>query len=434
MPSNSYYPRYIHHQVVEALEYSPVVLIQGPRRCGKSTLARTFLDSKDDDQETNTEQTFKANRYITFDDPEQRELADFAPSGYLASLPDKVIFDEVQKAPQLFEAIKMDVDRNRRPGMFLLTGSCDVLKQDNISDSLAGRVRIIRMDPLAQCEVEQTRPNLLDVLLSGEITIGRYAEPDKPFIQRLTAGGYPDVLKLPRESLRIKWYDDYSRSMIDRDLRDISRIHSIASFPQLLESAAANTSSLLNSSSLASPLKESHPTVKKFILLLEQIFLLERLPAWYKDGSKRLVRRPKLHLLDSGVATSFLKMNSQTLENKVSVLGKLLESFVVQELKRQASWYDGRLSFSHFRNRSGLKVDLVIEDDNLSVAGIGIKAARTVSKHDFKGLKKLAQLTGERFVGGIVLYDGDTCSAFGKGLFAVPLRSLWEPLPEWPSW
>ena len=434
MANTHHYSRYIYDRIVDALEYSPVVLIQGPRQCGKSTLAMEFLSSKDDNQKSNSGQQFKANRYISFDTKEQRQLADFAPSSYLASLPERVIFDEIQKAPLLLEAIKMEVDRNRKPGMFLLTGSCHVLQLDNISDSLAGRMRIIQLDPLTQCEIEQTRPDLLNVLLSGTLTIGRYDEPEQPYFHRLTAGGYPEALKLPHGSRRTEWYEDYTRSMIDRDLRDISRIQGITSLPTLLKYAALNTSSLFNASSLAAPLEESRPTVAKLISLLEQIFLIERLPAWHSNRNKRLVKRPKLHLLDSGVAVSLLKMSNKAIKDDGYMLGKLLESFVVQELKRQSNWYEGRLSFSHFRDRSGLEVDLVIEDDNLSVAGIEIKAARTVSKHDFKGLKKLAQLTGERFVGGIVLYDGATCSAFGKGLFAVPLRSLWEPLPEWPSW
>lgn len=429
MSYSNYYPRYVQRNVVEALTYSPVVLIQGPRQCGKKTIALKFFNSTDDRESLDINPQLKAQRYITFDDITEREKVGIDPFAYLSSLPEQVIFDEIQKAPELLEAIKTEVDRNRKPGRYLLTGSCHVLQLETISDSLAGRMNIVRLHPLAQCEVEQSKPNLLDALLNGQLGICRYNEFESPYIERMSNGGYPVALELPHEYQKSKWYEDYSHSMIERDLQESTRLQRVSSLSKLLKLAAANTSNLLNTSFLAAPLQESQPTISKFLNLLERIFLLERLPAWHSNRTKRLVKSPKLHMLDTGLATSILRVNSSSIKIDHSLHGRFLETFVLQELQRQASWFGARLSFSHFRDRDGVEIDIVIENDSMIVAGVEVKATTSVNHHDFKGLKKLAALTGERFTGGVVLYDGPTCRSFGNNLFAVPLRSLWEPLP-----
>ena len=429
MPHSSHFPRYIQRNVIDALTYSPVVLIQGPRQCGKTTIALKFLKSEDETETTEISLQLKLQRYITFDDVTEREKVQMDPVAYLNSLPERVIFDEIQKAPQLLEAIKIEVDRNRVPGRFLLTGSCHVLQLESISDSLAGRMHIITLNPLAQCEIEGSQPDLLNALLNNQFRIGRYCEFESPYVRRIIIGGYPTAVKLSSEKRRSKWYEDYSLSMIERDLQEITRFQRINNLPKLLKYAAVNTSSLLNTNSLAAPLEESRPTIAKFLTLLERIFLLERLPAWHSNRNKRLVKSPKLHMMDTGLAAAILRVNSNSLQNDPNLHGRLLETFVLKELQRQASWHDSRLSFSHFRNHDGLEVDIVIESDSLTVVGVEVKSAKSVNNHDFRGLRKLAALTGERFIGGIVLYDGPTCRQFEKNLFAVPIRSLWELLP-----
>ena len=430
MPHSSHYPRYIQRNVIDALKYSPVVLIQGPRQCGKTTIASKFLNSEDDTETSDISPELKLQNYITFDDITEREKVQIDPVAYLNSLPERVIFDEIQKAPQLLEAIKIEVDRNRNPGRFLLTGSCHVLQLESISDSLAGRMHIITLNPLAQCEIERSQPDLLDALLSNQLKAGRYSEFESQYTRRMITGGYPTALRMPDEKKKSKWYEDYSISMIERDLQELTRFQRINNLPKLLNFAAANTSNLLNINSLAAPLEESRPTIGKFLTLLERIFLLERLPSWHSNRNKRLIKSPKLHMMDTGLAASILRLNSNSIQNDPNLHGRLLETFVLKELQRQASWHDSRLWFSHFRDRDGLEVDIVIESDSLTVVGVEVKSAKSVNIHDFRGLRKLAALTGENFIGGIILYDGPTCRQFEKDLFAVPIRSLWEPLPN----
>ena len=425
-----YYPRRIQRKIERALEYAPVVLIQGPRQCGKTTLAKIFLDSDDNAESKNINSQLKADCYVSFDDRVEREKAESDSVAFLSSLPQRVIFDEIQLAPEILDAIKMEVDRSQIPGQFILTGSCDVLQLDKIPDSLAGRMHIIRLHPLAQCEIDKTKPDLIDSLLNGKIQVGRYKQFEAPYMDRLMAGGYPRVLKLSNEHQRMKWCEDYTDSMIERDLMEFTHFQRIKNLPELIRTAAENTAQLLNISSMAANLEDSRPTVMKYLALLEKVFLLEQLPAWHTNRTKRTEKTQKLHMLDTGLVAAMLELDRHSIERDRSEIGKLLETFVLQELRRSASWRDKKLTFSHFRDRDGVEVDIVIERGRYCVAGVEVKAAKSVDHRDFSGLRKLKKLAGDRFATGIVLYDGPTCRPFGDKLFAVPLRSLWEPLPR----
>ena len=209
-------------------------------------------------------------------------------------------------------------------------------------------------------------------------------------------------------------------------MRDLARISSLDALPRLLALAAAQTARLLNVADLAAPFQLSRPTIRDYVTLLERVFLLETLPPWHSNRVSRLVKTPKLHLGDTGLACALLGMDAAALSADRTLLGQLLETFVFQELRRQASWHDESLAFFHYRDRDGTEVDIVIERGARALAGIEVKAAATVTAADFRGLRKFRDATGKRFVGGVVLYDGETSASFGDGLFAVPLRALWE--------
>ena len=407
------YPRYARTRLDEALTDTPVVLIHGPRQCGKTTLARLVGD-------------VAGYAYITFDDDVQLAAARFDPVGFVADLPARVVLDEVQRVPELFLALKSTVDRDRKPGRFILTGSTNVLLVPALADSLAGRMEIVRLHPLAQCELGRSQPGFLDRLFEKGFPNRTYERLGTQLIARVVAGGYPGALARAAERRRMAWYRDYVETLVQRDVRDLARISSLNVLPRLLQLAAGQTARLVNITEMSGPFQLSRPTIRDYVTLLERVFLLEHLPPWSSNRLSRLVRTPKLHMGDTGVAAALLGLDSAALAKDKSLLGQFLETFVFQELRRQASWHETATAFYHFRDKDGTEVDIVLERSVNELAGVEVKAAATVGEADFRGLRKLQSAAGDRFMAGVVLYDGHSSVGFGPNLFAVPIRALWE--------
>lgn len=407
------HPRFAAQALTEALADAPVVLIHGPRQCGKTTLARGIAESK-------------GYAYFSFDDVVALGAATTDPVGFVADLPEHTILDEVQRVPTLFTAIKAAVDNGRRPGRFLLTGSANVLLVPKLADSLAGRMEILRLHPLAQCELAGRLPGFLDALFEGSFKARSYGRLGKELAARIAAGGYPAALARATPRRRATWYRDYIETLVQRDVRELARIASLDALPRLLALAAGQTARLLNVSDLAAPFQLSRPTIQDYVTLLERVFLLEQLPPWHSNRLSRLIKTHKLHLADTGVACALLGLDAESLSADRGTLGHLLETFVYQELRRQASWRDDDIRFHHFRDKDGAEVDLVLERGGRELAGVEVKAAATVTASDFRGLRKLREAAGRRFSAGVVLYDGEASVGFGEGLFAVPIRALWE--------
>lgn len=407
------YPRLAERPLREALGDSPVVLIHGPRQCGKTTLARVVGDRS-------------GYAYLSFDAEAVRSAAEADPIGFVDDLPRRVVLDEVQHVPRLFSALKGAVDRDRTPGRFLLTGSANVLLVPALSDSLAGRMEILRLHPLAQAEIESQKPRFLDRLLGEGFPFRKVERLTRDLIRRLLAGGYPPAIARASAVRRAAWHRSYIDSIVQRDVRDLTRISSLDSLPRLLQIAAAQTASLFNVSELAAPFQLSRPTIRDYLTLLENVFLIEILQPWHTNRISRLVKTPKLHFGDSGLAATLLDVRGDSLAEDRKLMGQLVETFVFQELNREAAARDDALRFFHFRDRDGVEVDIVIEQGARAVAGIEVKAGATVTDRDFSGLRKLQHAAGARFRRGVVLYDGDTVLPFGDRLQAVPIRFLWE--------
>ncbi len=413
MANPEIYPRLVEPRLHEALADTPVVLIHGPRQCGKTTLARRVGEAS-------------GYAYFSFDDDVALAAAREDPLGFVGDLPERAILDEVQRVPELFTALKSSVDRDRTPGRFLLTGSANVLLVPKLADSLAGRMEIVRLHPLAQVELARTPPRFLNTLFGAGFKMGNWPRLGDELTERIVAGGYPAALarKMPRR--RAAWYRDYIETLVQRDVRDLARIRLLDALPRLLTLAAGQTARLLNVSDLASPFQLSRQTIRDYITLLTRVFLLEELPSWHSNRLRRLIKTPKLHLGDTGLACALLGVDAAALKSDRVLLGQLLETFVFQELRRQASGWEEVVNFHHFRDKDGAEVDIVLETSGQRVAGVEVKAAATVTASDFRGLRRLRQAAGRRFAGGVVLYDGETTAPFGEGLYAVPIRSLWE--------
>ncbi len=415
MANSTVYPRFVRAHLTEALADTPVVLIHGPRQCGKTTLARAVGDAA-------------GYAYISFDDDVLRASARADPVGFLGDLQGNAVLDEVQRIPELFTALKAVVDRDRRPGRFILTGSANVLLVPRLADSLAGRMEILRLHPLAQTELEGRQSGFLGALFGDGFRTGQENRLGNELAERIVAGGYPAALARPSFRRRATWYRDYIETLVQRDVRDLARISTLDVLPRLLTLAAGQTARLLNVADLASPFQLSRPTIRDYVTLLARVFLLEELPPWHSNRLSRLIKTPKLHLGDTGLACALLGLDAAALWADRALLGQLLETFVFQELRRQASWQEGPIAFHHFRDKDGVEVDMVLESHAQRVAGIDIKASATVTARDFRGLRKLRESAGKRFAAGVVLYDGEAMASFGENLFAVPIRSLWEPL------
>ena len=413
MQESSLYPRYAEKPLAEALSDSPAVLVHGPRQCGKTTLVRLVGDSLGYD-------------YVSFDDDVARAAAAADPAGFVSGLPEKATIDEVQRVPALFAALKQEIDRRRVPGRFLLTGSSQVLLLPSLSDSLAGRMEILRLHPLSQNELHGGVPNFLDDLFGGTFRTATANRLGGELAERIVAGGYPAALERPTARRRANWYRNFVEAQLQRDVRDMSRISALDVLPRLLGAAAAQTSRLYNLSDLAAPFQLSRPTIGDYVGLLERLFLVERLLPWHNNRLSRLVKTPKLHIGDTGLGCALLGIGPSGLAQDRTFFGQLLETFVFQELRRQSICQEQPLSFYHYRDKDQVEVDIVIERGASAVAGIEVKASATVTTSDFRGLHKLKKATGGRFASGVVLYDGEITSSFGDGMFAVPIRAMCE--------
>ncbi len=404
------YPRLIESRVREALTDTRVVLLSGPRQSGKTTLGQKLATD--------------SMAYMTLDNATVLAAARADPVGFVRSL-DRAIIDEVQRAPNLMLALKESVDNDPRPGRFLLTGSADLLALPRVADSLAGRMEVMRLFPLAQCELQSSRSTFLPAIFAGELpSAGKIAiGPD--LVATVLAGGYPEALTRRSWARRQDWYSGYIDAIVQRDVRDVAQIDQLQQMPRLLRLLAEHTGQLVNYSAIGAALGMNHVTTQKYVGVFERLFLVRTLPPWHSNALKRLTRKPKLHFLDSGLLAALRGLTPERIHADRTPFGALLETFVFSELLKLASWAEDRFQFSHFRDKEENEVDVVIEDRQGRVVGIEVKASATVASSDFGGLRKLAEACGERFVLGLVLHDHDKTVPFGSKLAAAPLSGLW---------
>ena len=406
------YERFAEKQVGEALADTPVVLVVGPRRAGKTTLVRRLSD-------TDTDRV-----YITLDDRTVLEAAQSDPTGFIQGL-DQVILDEIQRVPELLLAIKKAVDEDYRPGRFVLTGSANVLTLPRVADSLAGRMETIRLLPLARAEVSGAPPSFLNRLFAGNLSSDSAALIGDDLIRLALCGGFPEAIGRQSERRRQSWARAYLTSILTRDLRDIAAIEKLTELPQFVRLLAQHSARLVNYSRLGAGIGVSHKTGQRYVGLLEQLFLIATLPPWHSNALKRIARTPKLHFLDSGLLATAQGLGFDRVKRHRDLFGGLLESFVFSEVLKLISAADRSLTPYHFRDQQRREVDIVLERDDGRVAGIEVKASATVRSADFGGLRRLAEACRQRFARGVVLYDGKDVVPFGDKLLAAPLSSLW---------
>ncbi len=405
------YQRLVERRAEEALSDTPVVLIVGPRRSGKTTLVRKLGEA--------------GRTYITLDDPTTLDAARSDPVGFIRSL-DRAIIDEVQRAPDLLLAIKKTVDEDYRSGRFLLTGSANVLTLPRVADSLAGRMETLQMLPLARAEVEGVTPTFLERLFKGKLHGHQAGITGDDLVKLVLLGGFPEAISRASERRRQDWARSYLTSVLTRDLRDIAEIEKLTELPKFVRLLAEHSGQLVNYSQFGGSINVSHKTGQRYVALLEQVFLVATLQPWYTNVLKRIAKTPKLHFLDSGLLATARGLSFDRVKANRSEFGAILESFVFSEVLKLMTGSDLRLTPYHFRDQQMHEVDIVLERDDGLVVGVEVKAAATVKSSDFAGLRTLAEACKERFAYGIVLYDGTDVVPFGDRLAAVPLSCLWS--------
>jgi predicted AAA+ superfamily ATPase len=410
------YRRNLHESVLAGLNDTPVVLINGARQSGKSTLVQQI-----------GRELGALSTYLTLDDATVLSAAAQDPEGWLRNASGALIIDEVQKVPELFPAIKMDVDRDRRPGRFLLTGSANVLLLPKISESLAGRMEICTLWPLSQGELAGVTETFIDRLFAGSgFAIAQVAAMDPGLPERIAKGGFPEVLTRQEEDRQQAWFNAYITTLLQRDVRDLANIEGLTAMPRLLMLLAGRVGGLLNVADLTRSLTLPHSTLTRYLSLLELVFLVRRVPAWSVNLGKRLVKAPKLYLCDTGLAAHLAGMTADRWHRDPSTLGPLLENFVALELLKQSGWAKTRVALYHYRTASGQEVDFLLEGPGGVVAGVEVKAGSQVQASDFSAMRSLAHELGSRFVAGVVLYRGEQVIPFASNLAALPVQELWR--------
>ena len=402
------FPRFSVDQVKAALIDTPVVLVTGPRQCGKTTLVRGFT----------------SHRYITLDDDTVLEAARGDPSGFVRGL-DQAIVDEVQRAPDLLRAIKKTIDVDRRPGRFLLTGSANVLTLPQVSESLAGRMQVVNLLPLSRAEIGEKKPTFLQKAMAGRVAKTTEYLIGDDLVDAVFTGGYPEMIQRRDRQRRRAWARGYVNAIVQRDVRDIAELEKMDQMPRLLKVLAHHSGQLTNFTQIGGQIGLDDKTTRKYVAILEQLFLVRRVEPWFRNRLKRLVKTPKLHFLDSGLLAAILGTTEERIGKDRSVFGPLLETFVFAEVMKQVDWLAETCRLHHYRDKDQDEVDIIVEGEGGELVSIEVKAAATVTVSDFKGLRKLSAACGEDFKLGVVLYDGEQTVPFGERMFAAPISCLW---------
>lgn len=407
------FPRFLGPLVRETLSDTPVVVIQGARQVGKSTLA-TITGSD------------RPSRTVTLDDELTRGIARDDPVSFLQQAGDHLlIVDEAQRAPELILPLKAEVDRDRRPGRFLLTGSADLLQVKGVGDSLAGRAESVELLPLSQGELGR-RPQPED-FVNWILT-----SPRAPILPRLDRadvirGGYPEpAQRQPGRAAR--WFDNYARRLADHDAADLHQGGYSDDLGRLLALVAAGGMAELVKAKVARYLGVSESTADSYLRLMRVMRLLVEVPAWGRSARGRVIRRPKVALTDTGLSAQLAGPSSgqRTAAGAREQIGALVEQFVALELLKQRGWSAQPYDVHHFRDPDGLEVDLVLELRDGRLIAIEVKSGQTVTAKAWTALERFCRRFPDREVTGVVLHGGTQSASLHGWLHVLPITALWQ--------
>lgn len=364
--------------------------------------------------------------YRTLDDLALRQLAINDPHGFVKHTSKMLIIDEVQRAPDLLSAIKLVVDENTEPGQYLLTGSANIQSLPGVQESLAGRIRKIRLRPLAQGELLGAHPIFLENAFNQKFTVPKNNIYDrKSTLDIAFRGGFPEAIKL-KENERQQWHKNYIAALLERDLNDIAHINRLDAMRKLISVLAAWSSKFMDISAIGSGLSIRRPTIESYINALEALYIVESVQPWTRTDYERVGKQSKIYMADSGLMAAILRWRMDQVELDADRSGKLIETFLFNELAAQVDANNGKYELFHYRDREQREIDFLIERDDHALLGIEVKAGSAISTADFKHLKWFKDnIAKERPFIGIVLYSGEHAGSMGDNLWAVPFGSLW---------
>jgi predicted AAA+ superfamily ATPase len=410
--ASGYIHRRAEESVLESLADTRVVLVNGARQAGKSTLVRRVGKRHD-------------AAWFSLDDADTRMAAAQDPASFVR-LAARMIVDEIQRDPELLLSIKSLVDEIPTPGRFLLTGSARVLGLRDLPDTLTGRMHTIELWPLSQGEIDGTRERFVDLAFDrGPDLQHESAVTRDEYIERVTRGGFPDAIRKP-EPRRATHLQNYVADIVNRDVVQLSNIDRGPDLRALILALAGRSGGLIAPETLGAGIGLPASTTRRYLRLLEEVYLIKRVPAWTRRITARSVQQDKVAFVDSGVATVLLGLNAARLRKPGAPLGGLLEGFVGMEIARQLTWAQERADLFHYRTKDKVEVDFVLQNWSGRVIGVEVKASASPKPEDFRGLRHLAERIGEDFVAGYVLHTGPRTLPFGPNLRAIPISALWQ--------
>jgi predicted AAA+ superfamily ATPase len=409
-------PRQAEALVREALTDTRVVLVNGARQAGKSTLTRFVASGS------------RSVALRLLDDSATLQAAHDDPAGFVQH-DGLMVIDEIQLAPELLRAIKVAVDLDPTPGRFLLTGSSRIMAMRNLPDALPGRIEIIELWPFSQGEISDGPDRFVDAaFIHGPHVDHTSSLRRRDYLERATVGGFPEaVRRAPRR--RGAFFDPYLTTLIERDVLELANIQRHGELLKLLSLLAARAGGLLVPSTLAGQAGIPRTTLVRYLELLSAVFLVKTVPGWSTGHTQRAIATGKLAFVDTGLACHLLGQDANRLGDPGGAAGPIMENFVAMELARQLTWSEQRARLFHYRTKDQMEVDAILETPDGRVIGIEVKAGATVRTEDLAGLRHLAQRVGDRFVAGYVLYTGHQTLPFGPKLRALPLDALWRLKP-----
>jgi predicted AAA+ superfamily ATPase len=396
-----------------------VVVLEGPRAVGKSTLLRTLAERWGRD-------------VIDLDDLSTREAVRADPALFVRDRA-PILIDEFQHVPELLDAIKAELNRDNSPGRYVLTGSTRYATLPAAAQPLTGRAHRVQLLPFSQGEIGGTTEHFAQRLLSEPdslLSVEQTGASREECIARILTGGFPPAVRRRSRADRTRWFDDYVDLVIERDVMDLSRVRQRRALPLLLRRLASQTGQVLNIAHAAQAVGIERSTAENYTRLLEAVFLIHRLPAWGRTIRSRVSASPKVHVVDSGLAARLLRLTDAKLEERsasaLNEFGHLLETFAVGELCRQLGWLDQPTETGHWRTHDGEEVDLVIERDDGRVAAVEVKAGSRVTADGMRSLNALQRQLGDQVLARVLLYTGDHAYRTSEGAYVLPVSRLWE--------
>ena len=435
-----YVERQAEQQLHTVLDAFRVVVLHGARQCGKTTLARAVAAER-------------GGTYTTLDDPAVLAAALDDPRTFLLNQPHPLVVDEIQfGGDPLVRAVKMTVDDDGQAGRFLLTGSTNFLTVPTISESLAGRAAIVQLWPLSQTEIEarttqvdsdsdldassaadvdaSSGDSVVAAWFRDEFRLGSSADANRDdYLRRLCRGGYPEPFEMEGR-LRYRWFDSYVTTVLNRDIVVLGELRAMPAMHRLMRLAAASTATEVNLADWSRRLGIDRRTVESYLGWMRTVFLVHELPAWTRNRTRRAIKRPKLHMLDSGLAATLLRLDAAALRHpNATMTGPLIETFTVNEIVKQISVADEAIDLHHFRDSTGREVDLVLEHTDGRLVAVEIKASASPAPSQMDNLAWLRDFMDRTepgsFKAGVLLHTGSHALKLGDRLYMLPIEQLW---------